>query len=310
MKNKKVLIIGGNGFIGCNLCQKYINEGWGVYSFDRIEPLVKHAEVSYIIGDFFDDSVLEKSVEGMDLIIHSLSTINPGNSNEKYMQGYEKDFIQSVKLFSWAVQKGIKLIFLSSGGTVYGVQEQQPIKEEQLPVPINHYGAVKLSIENVLRTFNAQSHKNMIIVRVSNPYGPGQDYTKGVGFIDAALKKAVAKEEIEIWGDGEVIRDYIYIDDVCKMIYALSEYTGSQEVFNISTNEAVSLNDIVGIIRSLGMDVKVNYKPGRNVDVKKILLDNTKIKKVYLGEIIKIDIGLKKYYEYIIAQTDQVQSEV
>lgn len=87
------------------------------------------------------------------------------------------------------IKKNIRVIFLSSGGTVYGIQDEQPIVENAIASPINHYGAVKLCIETVIKTFNKQLHTKMIIARISNPYGPGQDYNKGVGFIDAALKK-------------------------------------------------------------------------------------------------------------------------
>ena len=109
------------------------------------------------------------------------------------MQGYEKDFLQTVKLCKMIKDKDVKLIFLSSGGTVYGNHDIQPLDESVLPCPINHYGNMKLCIENVIRTFNYQMNKNMIIARISNPYGPGQDFHSGVGFIDAVLKKAIEK---------------------------------------------------------------------------------------------------------------------
>ena len=207
---KKVLIIGGNGFIGSNLSNCLIKHKYEVYSFDIQLPRLKVDDVNYIVGDFFDDECLEKAITGMDVIIHSLSTVNPGNSNERFMQGYSRDFVQSVKLFDMCIKKNIKVIFLSSGGTVYGIQDEQPIKETALPAPINHYGAVKLCIENVMRTFNIQLHTKMLIARISNPYGPGQDFHKGVGFVDASLKKTLRNETIEIWGDGNVVRDYIY----------------------------------------------------------------------------------------------------
>lgn len=211
---KNVLIIGGNGFIGTNLA-RYLSKDFKVYSFDIQNPKEKNPYVTYIEGDFFDDEMLENVLENIDVVIHSLSTVNPGNSNKRFMQGYSRDFVQSAYLFDLCVQKNIKVIFLSSGGTVYGIQEEQPIKETALANPINHYGSVKLCIETVLKTFNKQSHSNMLIARISNPYGPGQDFNKGVGFIDAALKKTLNHEQIEIWGDGSVVRDYIYIEDVC-----------------------------------------------------------------------------------------------
>lgn len=297
---KKVLIIGGNGFIGSNLSNCLIKHKYEVYSFDIQLPRLKVDDVNYIVGDFFDDECLEKAITGMDVIIHSLSTVNPGNSNERFMQGYSRDFVQSVKLFDMCIKKNIKVIFLSSGGTVYGIQDEQPIKETALPAPINHYGAVKLCIENVMRTFNIQLHTKMLIARISNPYGPGQDFHKGVGFVDASLKKTLRNETIEIWGDGNIVRDYIYIEDVCEMLCSLIEYDGDEEVFNLSSNEGMSLNDIIEEIELLGLNPNVVYKPARSVDVPKVILDNSKIMKVHSMKIRTFREGLKLFYHHLV----------
>ncbi|MGF0143420.1 NAD-dependent epimerase/dehydratase family protein [Sharpea azabuensis] len=297
---KKVLIIGGNGFIGSNLSNCLIKHKYEVYSFDIQLPRLKVDDVNYIVGDFFDDECLEKAITGMDVIIHSLSTVNPGNSNERFMQGYSRDFVQSVKLFDMCIKKNIKVIFLSSGGTVYGIQDEQPIKETALPAPINHYGAVKLCIENVMRTFNIQLHTKMLIARISNPYGPGQDFHKGVGFVDASLKKTLRNETIEIWGDGNVVRDYIYIEDVCEMLCSLIEYDGDEEVFNLSSNEGMSLNDIIEEIKLLGLNPNVVYKPARSVDVPIVILDNSKIMKVHSMKIRTFREGLKLFYHHLV----------
>lgn len=296
---RKILVLGGNGFIGRNLCKFLADKGEKVYSFDMSLPKEKDERIEYIDGDFFDDYTLEKIVKGMDVIYHAICTLNPGNSNEKCIVGYERDFVQTAKLCYYIKDTNCRMIFFSSGGTVYGNQEKQPILENAVPVPINHYGNLKLCIENTIRTFNFQMKKNMLVARISNPYGPGQDYHKGVGFIDAAIKRALAGETIEIWGDGTVVRDYIYIDDLCRMLYALIDYHGEIEVFNLSSNTGVSQNDIVGILKELLPEVNVVYKPGRSVDAKKIILDNTRIRSICDMQMVSIEEGIKKYYEYI-----------
>ena len=304
-KNRKVLIIGGNGFIGRNFLKRLVErDDLSVYSFDLSMPADKIPGVIYKEGDFFDDHVLKKNVEDMDLIIHSLCTVNPGNSNDKYMQGYGRDFLQKVKLCGLLAEQKANMIFLSSGGTVYGVQESQPIKETALPVPINHYGSLKLCIENVIRTFNTQRHTKMRIARISNPFGPGQDYQKGVGFVDAAVKKMIRGEELEIWGDGETVRDYIYIEDVCKMLETLVDYEGEEEVFNISSNEGVTQNKVIEILKTLDRNIQVVYKEARSVDVKRIVLDNSKIRKYYQGDIRSFEEGLKEYYRYLSCRSE------
>lgn len=285
--------------MGRNLCTYLADKGEEVYSFDMTTPEQRDGRIKYICGDFFDDYTLEKLVKGMDVVYHAICTLNPGNSNDKCIVGYERDFVQTAKLCYYLKDTDCRMIFFSSGGTVYGNQEKQPILEDAVPVPINHYGNLKLCIENTIRTFNFQMKKNMLVARISNPYGPGQDYHKGVGFIDAALKHAIAGETIEIWGDGSVVRDYIYIDDLCRMLYALIDYHGEIEVFNLSSNTGVSQNDIVEILKGIVPEVKVEYKPGRSVDAKKVILDNSRIHTICDMQMVSIEEGVKKYYEYI-----------
>lgn len=285
--------------MGRNLCTYLADKGEAVYSFDMSLPEQRDKRIQYLTGDFFDDYTLETIIKGMDVIYHAICTLNPGNSNEKCIVGYERDFVQTAKLCYYLKDTNCRMIFFSSGGTVYGNQEQQPIREDAVPVPINHYGNLKLCIENTIRTFNFQMKKNMLVARISNPYGPGQDYHKGVGFIDAAIKRAINGETIEIWGEGNNVRDYIYVDDVCRMLHALIDYHGEQEVFNLSSGVGASQNDIVEILKNISPDVDVTYKPGRSVDAKKIILDNHRIREICDFEMVSLEDGIRRYYEYI-----------
>ena len=216
---------------------------------------------------------------------------------------FNEDMILAGKI----IQSGYRIAYAAVSYThldvykrqVYGVQEKQPIKETALPVPINHYGSVKLCIENVIRTFNTQLHTKMRIARISNPYGPGQDYHKGVGFVDAAVKRTLRGECLEIWGDGENIRDYIYIDDVCGMLEALIDYEGDEEVFNLSSNDGISQNRVVEILKQLNSKLDVAYKEARSVDVRKIVLDNSKIRSIYPKKLRSFKEGITCYYEYL-----------
>ena len=297
---KKILVLGGNGFIGRNLCEYMAQKGEMVYSFDMALPETKKEGIKYISGDFFDDYTLEKVIAGMDIVFHAICTLNPGNSNDKCLMGYERDFVQTAKLCYLLKDTNCRLIFLSSGGTVYGNQDIQPIREDAVPVPINHYGNLKLCIENTIRTFNFQSKRNMLVARISNPYGPGQNYLKGVGFIDAALKRAIHGETIEVWGNGDVVRDYIYIDDVCRMLYDLVHYHGKYEIFNLSSNTGTSQNDVLDIIKDIIPDGSIKYAEARSVDAKKIILDNTRIMEQDEFELVHVKDGIRNYYNYIL----------
>lgn len=303
MVRKKYIVLGGNGFIGRNLCTYLADLGIEVASFDRDAVTDGDSRVQFIQGDFFEDEFLRELIYDYDVIFHAISTINPGNSNDVYMNGYGKDLVQTIKLCSWIKDTNKSMVFLSSGGTVYGNQMQQPITEQMLPLPINHYGNIKLCIENALRIFHIQNTMNIRIARIANPYGPGQDYTKGVGFVDAVLKRAMEHRSVEVWGDGETVRDYIYIKDVCYYLHRLAEYEGSESIFNISSGKGLSQNQIIQYIRELGMDVQVEYKATRSVDVRKMILDNQKIRSVCGTRLTPFESGVESYYRYLKLHT-------
>lgn len=295
---QRILILGGSGFLGSNLCNYLIKKDYEVYSYDRSFPL-NQGKINFIEGDFFDDENLKVAIRGMDCVIHAVSAVNPGNSNESYMHGYGSELLQTIKLCNMLVGKEIRMIFLSSGGTVYGDHPKQPIDENVLPSPINHYGNIKLCIENAMRTFNYQMGTQFTIARISNPYGPGQDFHKGVGFIDAVLKNTMQGIPVEIWGDGENVRDYIYIDDVCEMLECLIQYRGNQETFNISSGRGYTQNAVIEILKKMGLCPEVVYKEKRSVDVRRIILSNMRIQNLWKGRTIELEEGIKVYYLYL-----------
>ncbi len=296
---KKILILGGNGFIGKNLCATLAKTDNKVYSFDLALPKEKIDGVEYIEGDFFDDFTLASLLKDKDVIYHAICTMNPGNSNDKYIVGYERDLIQTIKLCDIIKKTNTKMIFLSSGGTVYGIQKDLPISESATPQPINHYGNLKLCIENTIRVFKHQEKSDFVIARVANPYGPGQDYRKGVGFIDAVIKHSINGTPVEIWGDGNVIRDYIYIDDVCFYLAKLADCDANIDVINISSGKGTSQKEIVEAVKALVPELKVVYKDKRSVDADKIVLDNGLMQSIYKKELKSIDVGIQKYFDYV-----------
>lgn len=294
-KGCNVLILGGNGFIGKNTGKYLADRNYHVTSFDLRVPDEADPRITYLSGDFFRDETLERIVPGQDVIIHALSTINPGNSNESYMRGYSCDFLQTVKLFDMACKQGIKVLFLSSAGTVYGMYEGEPFREDHQLRPINHYGSIKVCTETVMRAFNEQQKGMLISCRITNPYGPGQDYQRGVGFIDAVIKNIMNKTTLEIWGDGNVIRDYIYIMDVCAMIEKLIEYHGELRVFNFSTGTGHSQLEIINIFEKMGYKVQTRFLPARPVDVRISIASNERIKRETGIECAPLEEGIKDY---------------
>lgn len=298
-KINNVMILGGNGFIGKNLAGHLMAQGYRVSVFDLKLPDQRIPGVIYHEGNFFEDAALDAVTEGQDAIIHALSTVNPGNSNSSYLRGYGSDFIYTIKLFDRLAKTGGRLLFLSSAGTVYGRYNDRPFREEDPLRPINHYGSVKVCIETAMRAFNEQQHTRFLSCRITNPYGPGQDYQKGVGFIDAAVKSVLNRQPLEIWGDGSVVRDYIYIEDVCRMMEALLRYEGTLQTFNISTGIGTSQKEIIALFEKLGFRPDVRYLNARSVDAQYNIAQNDKVVNATGVTCCSLEDGVTRYLKYL-----------
>lgn len=290
LSQKKIIVLGGSGFIGWHVCQHLASLNAIVTSFDRQPAMSIDKPVQSIIGDFFSEDDLLQAIRGQDCIIHSISSINPSTSVSNYIQGYEQDFLQTMRMCNSAYKNGQRVLFISSGGTVYAPQ-RRALKEDDPTCPINHYGSLKLCIENMMQAFIAAG-ADFRIVRVANAYGPGQDYKKGVGFIDAAIKHAINNETVQIWGDGNVVRDYIHVYDVARMICNVLSYEGNEVLFNIGTGIGTSQNTIIEMLKVFFPDLQVAYAQERLIDAKQIVLDINKYKRFFNEKLISITEGI------------------
>ncbi|HWD13291.1 MAG TPA: NAD-dependent epimerase/dehydratase family protein [Pseudochrobactrum sp.] len=298
MRYSKFLILGGLGFIGRHVARTLLAQGHTVRVFDRYAP--NHHEAARIFnslnglefatGDFTDKDTIYKALIGCDACIHLVTTTLPATSNEDKLYDIQSNLVGTVQLLEAMRNQDIKkMIFLSSGGTVYGNPNYTPIDENHPTNPQSSYGIVKLAIEKYCQLFNHLHGANTIILRLSNPYGPGQSGSGIQGAVPAFTAKALAGQPIEIWGDGNIVRDYIHIDDVSRAIIDATQYRGEETVFNIGNGVGTSLNDIIGFLReTLNKEVKVNYSNARSFDVSTNILDISKAKKE-LGWLPSID---------------------
>lgn len=301
LSGKKVIVFGGGGFIGRCLCETLVERGVEVTAFDRELSAVPES-VRCIQGDFFDERQLAQAIQGQDMIVHAICTINPGSSVEQYMRGYEKDFVQSARLCDLAFRQGKRLLFLSSGGTVYA-SKNRPLAEDDPKTPINHYGSLKLCVENMMQAF-VHAGADFRIARIANAYGPGQDYRKGVGFVDAAIKKAMRGETIEIWGDGNIVRDYIYIDDICHMLCDVLAHDGEVRIFNIGTGEGVSQRQVVEVLCTKYGNVDACYKEPRAIDARYLVLNCNRYREMFSHRPRKIKQGIENYISWLQQKND------
>lgn len=276
----KCLLLGGGGFIGSHLCEALLAAGHSVRIFDR--PNLQRFRfpagadtVEWLEGDFTNHDDLMRAISGNDVIYHLVSTTLPSSSNENPVYDVETNVIGTLHLLELArAQEVGRIVFISSGGTVYGAPREIPIKESHPTEPLCSYGIGKLAIEKYLHLYHVLHGIDYRVLRLANLYGERQRVTTAQGAVAVFLHRALSGQPIEIWGDGSVVRDYLYAGDVAAALVQAAGVNGEHRLFNIGSGQGQSLNDLVAAIeRLLGRKVRRNYLPGRRFDVPVNVLD-------------------------------------
>lgn len=276
----KYVIFGGGGFIGSSIADQLLMEGHSLRIFERprVAPyraFAEHESVEWISGDLQSKHDLESAIAGMDGVLHLVSTTLPKSSNDDPIYDIQTNVVSSIMLLDAMVDLGVnKIVFISSGGTVYGRPQVVPVSETHPTEPEVSYGITKLAIEKYLYLYSQLHGIKPVTLRVANPYGERQRIETAQGAIAAFISRAVAGKPIEIWGDGTIMRDYIYIKDLARAFSSALTYEGDHKVFNVGTGVGTPLNTLVELIQSyLGRPVECVYKPGRPFDVPVNVLD-------------------------------------
>ena len=278
----KCLILGGAGFIGSHLAQGLLAEGHQVRIFDRPNLLLPpdlraDPRIEWFEGDFLNQDELALAVAGTEIVFHLVSATLPKSSNDNPVYDVESNIIGTLRLLDIARLNGVRrVIFASSGGTVYGLPQSLPITESHPTQPLVSYGIAKLAIEKYLHMYQVLHGVEYCVLRLANPFGERQRVSAAQGAVAVFLHRALHGETIHIWGDGSVTRDYIYIKDAISAFIKAMSWQGSQRVFNIGSGQGLSLNDILAAMEKLlGRPVTRSYEPARNFDVPVNVLDIT-----------------------------------
>lgn len=291
---KTILLLGGYGFIGTNL-MKWVDKLCLPYRFVVFDKYVQHpAGVQFncieraYAGDFADASCIEQifAENTIDIVLHSLSSTIPlAAGNARY--DIESNLLPTLSLLDTMARYQVKdIVFFSSGGAVYGESEEgKPHKETDELYPKSSYGVVKLAIEKYLFLYKNLYGLHPLVLRLSNPYG-NYHYSSRQGIINIALRAAQQNKPFTVWGDGIATKDYIFVEDVCDIVFQLLERQITNEVINVASGELLSVNQILEQIKCLYPDFQWEYQPVNVNDVKRVELDTTKLK-----QILKIDVS-------------------
>jgi UDP-glucose 4-epimerase len=273
----KVLILGGSGFLGSYVVDEFIAAGCDVVSLDRYQerfrPLPGKAE--YCQADFGNRGVLDDVLRsGVDVVVHLVSSTIPQSSNEDPIFDVQSNLVESIALLQMCVTHKVgKVIYASSGGTVYGVPQAAQISEEHPTQPLCSYGVVKLAIEQYLQLFYRLHGLKYHVLRLSNPYGARQDPRNKQGAASVFMHQILKGQDIKLWGDGSVVRDFIHAADFARACLSAAN-SNEIGVVNIGSGEGVSIKALLSAIEvALGLQAKVAWLPARNFDVSRVVLD-------------------------------------
>jgi UDP-glucose 4-epimerase len=277
---KRCLILGGKGFIGSHLVEAILLAGMSVRVFDKvgvqslIPPRLSH-QIEMFEGDFADPICLKTALDGCDICFHLISTTIPKTSNDAPGYDVQSNVLSTINLLEQARKTNLpKIVFLSSGGTVYGIPKYLPLNETHPTDPLCSYGITKLAIEKYLELYRSLYGIDYTVLRVSNPYGERQRLIASQGAVAVFLGRALNNEKIVIWGDGSVARDYIYIGDVINSLVNVMNYSGKEHIFNIGSGVSTTLLELTAAIESVvGKKLDLGFMPARSIDVPINVLD-------------------------------------
>lgn len=299
------LLIGGNGFIGSHFIDLLLSYNHNVRVFDIQHEKFRAPNklVDYRIFPFSDISNLEDALSGIDVVLHLASATVPSNSNDKAILEIENILKPSLILFELLLKHSIKkIVYFSSGGAVYGnVESNDLITEDTQFNPVSSYGIIKATTENYLKLFQSNFGLHSLIIRPSNPYGPRQNNSVSQGVISTFLRKIVKNEELIVFGNLDIMKDYIYINDLINIVYGLIE-NGQTGAFNVGSGIGTTLNQLLEVIDTLdSRPLNINIQNSLSSDVNSFVLDITKsVRHTNYTPIVDIKSGIFLTWEWII----------
>ena len=276
---KKYLILGGNGFIGRYITDRLASNDKVIVADYNIDHVEEHPNIQYKKLDFVNCEDFSEYLEDIDVVIHLISTIGPNEKTENINKEISENVFPTIRLLENMIKcHTSKIVFVSSGGTVYGEHSESPILEDEPKEPICNYGIIKELIEKYLKLYQNYYDLDYRIIRLANPYSEVVKKGKKQGIIPILIDQIIKGETVKIWGDGNDIRDYIYIEDAINAIIKVIEYEGKEHVFNVGTGVGCSVNDLLELIqKEMHTSALTSYAEGRKCDVRYNVLDIDRI---------------------------------
>jgi UDP-glucose 4-epimerase len=306
----KAVVIGANGFIGSHLVDALATAGHEVTAFDRFSstvPTFSATSPKIMVGEFLSRSDLEEAVAGQDYVFHFLSTTTPATAESDPTLDIRTNLAQTVELLESSVEAGIQRFYFSStGGAIYGPQGKSDYSETDRALPISPYGIGKLTIEHYLDYFRTKHGLNSTSFRVSNPYGTRQKPNRKQGLIPIALRQIVLGSAVVRLGDGSMVRDYVYVEDLVRMIIPFVGTSTRYDLYNLGSGKGYSVNEVIDSLRRVtGIDFPIESHPRPVTFVDRVVLDTSRYREEFGdARLTALDDGVRFVYNEIREQID------
>jgi UDP-glucose 4-epimerase len=312
---KKVLVTGGAGFIGSNVVDGYLEQGWKVVVVDNLSSGKKENlnEKAKFYQMDITDKRLDKifAEENFTLVNHHAAQIDVRISVKKPMFDAEVNILGTLNLLNNCIKYRVNnFVFISSGGAVYGEPLDLPVDEHYPKNPLSPYGVSKHTIEHYLHYYRKTHGLNYLSLRYGNVYGPRQDPYGEAGVIAIFTQQMLRRKRPKIFGDGEQLRDYIYVSEVVNInllasqkIKSLNERkTNSSDdlAYNVGTSKGSSVNLLYQLLAEItGFKVQPINTPERKGEIRRIFLNTDKAKKELDWQSqLTLNEGLKKTVDW------------
>lgn len=306
----RALVVGANGFIGSHLVDALAEAGHEVTAFDRFSsqhPTFVSRAPSVLVGEFLSRADLEAAVRGQDYVFHFLSTTTPATAEADPTLDIRTNVAQTVELLEACVAAGVRhFYFASTGGAIYGPQNKVEYAETDRALPISPYAIGKLTIEHYLSYFRAKHGLHSTVLRVSNPYGTRQRPNRKQGLIPIALRQIVLGRPVVQFGDGSMVRDYVYVEDLVRMIVPIVGRETEFNLYNLGSGEGYSVTEVFDSLRRVtGEDVVIDVRPVPPTFVDRVVLNTDRYRREFgETELTPLDEGVRLTYEEIRSHPD------
>jgi len=299
----QVLVLGGCGFIGSHIVDACLASDYHVSVIDRSAEKFRPPlqGVQYYYEDLLSIGTLKHVIRDADVVIHSISSTNPASSNANPEADVESNLFGMLRLLEcMREQQTTRIIFLSSGGTVYGTPKVLPIPEEHPLEPLCSYAAVKLAIEHYLHIYTTLHGFQSTVIRPANPYGPRQWYAGSQGVIANFTAHAIENKPLSLWGTGADVRDFFHVTDLARLCIDCIR-SGQTGIYNAGSGQGHSIQEIIDTLEQIhGSEIGVKRMEKRNFDIPRVVLDITKVQ-TDLHWLPQIELlpGMHDYYQWL-----------